>query len=154
MLSAVMKPSVQLTLTLLSILVVGFLTATHDPRFNFDESYTLQISSLSWSGIDDVLANDPNFALYYKTLHVLFLLFGSSYKAAVFFNYIAWLASLFVFGKVAGTLREAASGEKNVYFVTSPGREYLLPEEIGLINVFPFKKLVAPGVFWFRKAEE
>jgi hypothetical protein len=50
-------------------------------------------------------------------------------------------------------LKARARGENNVYFVTSPNREYLFPEEMNLINFYPFKKLVAPGIFWFARED-
>ena len=77
------------------IIIILFATLQSDPHILFDESNTLRISQLPFSGILEVLSYEQNFPLYYLIAHVFLAIF-KNYIALSIFNFAIWVFSFFV----------------------------------------------------------
>ncbi|HUW21825.1 MAG TPA: hypothetical protein VMW41_04125 [Candidatus Bathyarchaeia archaeon] len=84
----------------ISILRIFLIALTHDPNFDFDESNTIRIAQQTPANINRILSVEQNLPLYYQILHLLFKIFNGQVRSAIWFNFIVWLFSIFIFYRI------------------------------------------------------
>jgi len=91
------RERVLLVVLVSQLVVILFLSLTHNPYFSYDEANTVLIAQKSVRDIISILSYEQNFPAYYFIIHGLFLVSGGSILAVMLFQYAIWLCSIVVF---------------------------------------------------------